>query len=527
MIRVRGIKIRVDKDNFDTRLKKVSKALHVDRKNILNLEIKRQSLDARNKKEVFYVYDFLVSLKTEEEVLKNNVSENIYLEPIVNNKFYLHGSLKLPNRIIVVGSGPAGLFASYFLAMNGYKPLIIERGKRIEERVKDVEDFWKTNILKEESNVQFGEGGAGTFSDGKLNTLVKDKENLIAKVFSIFVKHGAPKEILYLQNPHIGTDILRDVIKSMREEIKKMGGEFRYQTKLTNLIIEKEELKAIEVNDEEIIPCSNLILAIGHSARDTFEMLYKNALEITSKPFAVGIRVMHKQRMINENQYGEYAKFLKPANYKLTYTTKKRRGVYSFCMCPGGYVVNASSEKNHLVVNGMSNYQRETEDANSAIIVTVSKEDYGEEVLSGINYQRNLESLAYQLANGKVPLQLLKDFQNNVPSKELGEIKPFIKGTYQLCNLRDILPDYITEALLEAFPNFEKKIKGFANPDVLLVGIETRTSSPIRIKRDENLEANIKGIYPSGEGSGYAGGITTSAIDGIKVAIKIMNKYKP
>ena len=374
---------------------------------------------------------------------------------------------------------------------------------------------------------QFGAGGAGTFSDGKLNTLTKDKFFRNKEVLNIFVKHGAPKDILYLNKPHIGTDILRKVIKNIINEIINMGGQIKYNTCLTNIIIKDNKLTNIEINNKEIIPCENLILALGHSSRDTFEMLLKKGLNISPKPFAVGIRIQHPQFLIDFNQYGGNHLSLPPASYKLTYQTSKKRGVYSFCMCPGGYVVNASSEKEMLAINGMSNHNRDTKNANSAIIVTISPNDFGSKPLDGIKFQRKLEKKAYQIGEGKIPTQLFKDFVENKSSNELKNINPIFKGEYKLTNLRNIFPEYISEALIEGIQNFDKKIKGFASDDAILSAVESRTSSPIKMERDENFTSNIKGIYPCGEGAGYAGGITTSAIDGIKIAESIIKNYRP
>ena len=525
MIRIRQVKIKVLEDNEDKWLEVISRKLRIKKSNIIKVVILKKSIDARDKNNIYFVYEFNVLVKNENEVLKKVKSEDIsiYLEPKLE---ITKGVENLDSRIVIVGAGPAGLFASYLLSEYGYHPLIIEQGKMVEERIVDVEKFWKENILDLNSNVQFGEGGAGTFSDGKLNTLIKDKENLKQKVLEIFVTNKAPKEIMYLANPHIGTDNLRVVIKNMRENIIKMGGEFRFQTKLTNLIIEDKKLVGIEVNNKEIIKTKNLILAIGHSARDTFQMLLENKLEIIPKPFAVGVRVMHNASLINENQYGKFSKYLTPASYKLTYTSNDKRGVYSFCMCPGGYVVNAASEKKRLVVNGMSNYKRDTKVSNSAIVVTVSSKDYGNDTLDGVKFQRELESLAYNLGHGKIPIQLLKDFKSNQKSTSLGKIIPVTKGEYELANLRSILPSFIVNSILEAIIDFDKKIPGFASDDTILAGVETRTSSPIRIVRDMNFQSNIKGIYPCGEGAGYAGGITSSAIDGLKIAKYLISKYQ-
>ena len=396
----------------------------------------------------------------------------------------------------------------------------------MEERIKTVDKFFETNELNELSNVQFGEGGAGTFSDGKLNTLVKDKVFRGKKVFEIFIENGAPEEIMYLQKPHIGTDILRKVIINMRNKIISMGGEFLYNTKLTDLVIKDKKLVEIELNNKDRIKCNNLVLAIGHSARDTFYMLNKHKLEMMSKPFAVGFRIEHPQDMINKSQYGENYKYLPPASYKLTYQTSTGRGVYSFCMCPGGFVVNASSEKNRLVVNGMSNYKRDEKNSNSAIVVTINNKDFGEELFAGVEYQRKLEEKAYNIGKGFIPIQLYRDYIENKETTKLGEIIPNTKGSYTFSNLNDIFSKEINDSIKEAMSNFGKKIKGFDREDAVFLGVESRTSSPIIIKRNEKLESNILGIYPCGEGAGYAGGITTAAIDGIKVAEELIKKYQ-
>ncbi len=524
MLRIRQVKAPLNHQLKDL-VNLTAQKLKIKPTDIINLKINKKSLDARNKENIYYVYEVDIAVNNEKQILKK-VNKDVLLTPNENYQFNITGTKKLSNRPIIVGSGPAGLFCAYLLAQNGYEPLIIERGEKIEDRIKTVNQFWKTGKLNLESNVQFGEGGAGTFSDGKLNTLTKDKTYRYKKVIDIFIENGAPKEIGYLNKPHIGTDLLKDVIINMRKFIIKNGGEIYYNTCLTDLIIENNTLKAIEVNNSKTIICDNLILAIGHSARDTFKMLYGHHLEIVSKPFAVGIRIEHPQTMINYNQYGFFNNYLPNADYKLTYTTSKKRGVYSFCMCPGGYVVNASSEKGLLAINGMSNHNRNSINANSAIIVTVSQTDYGSNPLDGIEFQKNIEQKAYNLGKGKIPIQLFKDFVNNQKSTQLGKIKPVFKGEYTLTNLNEIYPSYINEALKEAILAFDNKIKGFARDDAILAGGETRTSSPVRIKRDNNFMTNIKGIYPIGEGSGYTGGITTSAIDGIKMAEIIASIYQ-
>ena len=517
MIRVRQVKISIQNNSLEEIKNKIASKLKVKVEDIKNIKINKQSIDARKKENIMFVYEFDVSVLNEEKILSKNKSNDILLTP---NEEYVFpkGCVK---DVIIVGAGPAGLFASYMLVQNGFKPLIIERGEKVEDREVTVQEFWENGILNKNSNVQFGEGGAGTFSDGKLNTLVKDKNFRMKKVFEIFVECGAPKEIMYLNKPHIGTDVLKKVIKNMREKIISMGGIFRYNTTLTDIIIENGKVKQIEVNNAEIIDCENLVLAIGHSARDTFEMLYERKLNMSAKPFAVGVRIQHPQKMIDISQYGNNYKLLDPASYKLTYTASNKRGVYSFCMCPGGYVVNASSEEGYLAVNGMSNHARESENSNSALVVTVSPNDFGDNPLDGIQFQRKLEKLAYEKGKGKIPVQLLEDFKNNKVSKSFKEVNPIFKGKYEFADLNEILPKYICDSLKEAIDEFDKKIKGYNRGDAILAGVESRTSSPVRIERDEYLVSNIKGIYPCGEGAGYAGGITTSAMDGIKVAEEI------
>lgn len=525
MIKIRQLKVDLQVKNINDIKIILAKRLNVKDSDIENIFIRKKSLDARDKNNIHYSYEIDIISKREKEILKKHHSMDISLTQEEKYTLPLSGDKKLLVRPIIVGSGPSGLFAAYILAEKGYRPLIIERGEKIEDRIKSVEKFWETGFLNVESNVCFGEGGAGTFSDGKLNTLVKDKKNRILKIFTTFVECGAPEEIMYESKPHIGTDLLRNVIINMRKKIMKMGGDFLYNAKLSDIIVKNEEIKYIEINNQKLIPCELLVLAIGHSAKDTYKMLYEKKMNMTTKPFAIGIRIQHPQAMINNSQYGNIDNILPSASYKLTYTTSKNRGVYSFCMCPGGYVINASSEEQCLVINGMSNHERDEKNANSAIVVTVTEEDIGKNPMEALEYQSNLELIAYKKGNGSIPVQLWKDFNENTISKIFHDVKPVFKGKYTFANLNEILPTYICDALKEAIPYFDKKIKGFARDDAIIAGIESRTSSPVRIERDENLMSNIKGIYPIGEGAGYAGGITTSAIDGIKVAEKIIEEY--
>ena len=525
MIRVRQIKIEVNKDSYDYLRKKVLTKLKISSDDLKEMIIVKKSIDARDKNNVLYVYEVNIELNDDSKkdtiLKKTDVS---LVEDIVEKEI-IPGRVLLANRPVVVGSGPCGLFCALTLAENGYKPIIIERGEKVEEREKTVEKFWNEGILNKESNVCFGEGGAGTFSDGKLNTLINDKEGRIKKIYDTFIKCGAPIEISISNKPHIGSNVLKDVIKNIRNKIISLGGTIFYNSCLTDIIIKNNRIEEIIINDKKRLKCDCLILAIGHSARDTIKMLYDKGINMESKAFAIGVRVQHRQVDINKSQYGKFSKDLPPASYKLTYEASNKRGVYSFCMCPGGYVVNSSCEDNHLIINGMSNHERDSENANSAIVVTVNKDDFGPNPLDGIEYQRKLESLAYRKGLGKIPVQLLKDYKDNTISSKFGSIKPLFKGDYQFANLNEILPYYVNDAIKEAMDNFDKKIKGFNNPDTILAGIESRTSSAVRIKRDNDYISNVKGIYPSGEGAGYSGGITTSAIDGIKTAEKVIEKY--
>ncbi len=530
MIRLTQIKLPI-RHKEEELLNTIAKALKLPSQKIINYQIIKKSIDAR-KNEIKYIYTIDVELslgpKEKESVIISRChNENVTQAKIERYSFIPTGEEVLSHRPVVVGTGPAGLFAAYLLAKNGFQPLVLERGYEIRRRVEAVEHFWKTNALNPDCNVQFGEGGAGTFSDGKLNTMVKDANNRYRLVMETFVQFGAPSDILYLNKPHIGTDQLRYVVENMRKEIIRYGGEVRFGTTLTDLIIEQDRLCAIEINKKERIPCELLITAIGHSARDTFAMLHKRGLKMTAKAFAIGLRIEHKQSLISSSQYGNEAIHLPAADYKLTHQTAKGRGVYSFCMCPGGFVVNASSEEGYVAVNGMSNYARDEVNANSAIVVTIQPEDFGSgDPLSGIDFQRKIEKAAYQAGKGFVPVQLFGDLLRNRESVTIGNVTPNIKGEYKLTNLNHCLPVDIMEALKEGILAFDHKIKGFAEEEAVLSGVESRTSSPVRIQRDERFEANIEGIYPCGEGAGYAGGITSAAIDGIKVFEAIAKRYQ-
>ena len=524
MIKVRQVKVRVDKKSDESIKFELLNKLKIKKEELLDYSIVKESIDARDKDNVCYSYEINVSLKSEDNYLKRNHNKDIEKAIIEDYEIKITGDKLLTKRPVIVGMGPCGLFAGYLLSMNGFKPIIIDRGESIEERVKTVESFWKEGKLNPNSNVSFGEGGAGTFSDGKLNTLVKDLR--IKKIYEIFVENGAPKEILYMNKPHIGTDLLRSVIINMRNKMIDKGATFKYNSLLTDFIIENNKIAKLKINNNEYIDTDLLILAIGHSSRETFRLLHNKGFIMESKPFAVGLRVMHSQDMINKSQYGEYAKFLPNASYKLTYNTKEGRGVYSFCMCPGGFVVNSSSDNNKLCINGMSNHSRDSKIANSAIVVTVNEKDYGENLFDGVSFQEKLEEKAYNACNGSIPVQLYKDFKEGKESTAFESISPEFKGNIKFYDLNNIIPDSISSSIKEGMEYFGNKIDGFNKDDTVLAAVESRTSSPIRIVRDEYLESNIKGIYPGGEGAGYAGGITTSALDGIKIVERIFKIYK-
>ena len=513
--------------------KYIEKKLKIKEDDIKNIEILKKSVDARKKEQLSFVYQLDIKCDNEKKIVSRYKKNDVSLKEKKTIVREINDNIPPENKgqTVIAGFGPAGIFAAYELAKSGYKPIVIERGLDVENRKKTVEKFWNTGELDTECNVSFGEGGAGTFSDGKLNTMVKDRFGYNRKVLETFVRFGAPKEILYLQKPHIGTDKLADVVKNMRLEIERLGGEVRFGVRLDSINTEKEnetqKIVSVNVTDRESsqkqeIKCEKLILAIGHSARDTFISLHKSDVEMQQKSFAIGVRVEHLQEMIGRNQYGDMYKILPTADYKLTHQTKDGRGVYSFCMCPGGYVVNASSQKGMLAVNGMSNYLRDSKNANSAMVVTVGPEDYeSDDVLAGMRFQQKWEKKAYEAAGGKIPVQLFGDFKKDRVSSEFGEVIPETKGEYAFANVRKIIPESVASSIEEGITAFEKKIKGYSRDDTLLLGIESRTSSPVKILRDESMQSNIRGIYPCGEGAGYAGGITSAAMDGIKIAMQI------
>ena len=523
VIRINGLKIGIeDKDCLGTLDKLVRKKLRTD--SIDSVKIVKESIDARHKPEIFRVYTVDVSVHNPEKTLAKSKCRNavIYKRP----EYVWPEGGPSEYRPVIIGMGPAGLFCGYMLAMAGCRPIICDRGKCIEDRRKDVSRFWETGALDTESNVQFGEGGAGTFSDGKLNTLVNDKNGRNGKVLEIFVQNGAPEEILYKSKPHIGTDVLADVVVSMREHIIQKGGEFKYGCKLVSVENSGQLSKAVFEDGSKIITDS-LVLAIGHSARDTFRVLHESGVPMSNKAFAVGLRVIHPQKMINEAMYGlnTAAEIIGAAPYKLTYKASSGRGVYSFCNCPGGYVVNASSEEGRTAVNGMSYSKRDGDYANSGIIVTVTPDDYGsDDVLAGMEFQRELEAKAYRLGQGDIPVQSYPAYRDRYVDETDPEYDAF-KGRIRFTDMSDLLPGELRDAFIEGMEGFDKVIPGFASNKALLAGIESRTSSPVRIERGNDGRSTYGAVYPCGEGAGYAGGITSAAMDGIYIAEEIWKKH--
>lgn len=593
MIRVNQIKVLPQAGEQALR-KKAAELLKIKPTYIEKLNVVKRSVDARKKPEIYYSYAIDVELAKElngqeEKIVKRCKSNQVSLVTEKPYSFPKPGDGELIHRPVIVGMGPAGLFCGYMLALHGYAPILLERGRDVDSRTEDVRKFWETGVLNTKSNVQFGEGGAGTFSDGKLNTLIKDKDGRNKEVLRIFVEHGAPQKILYDAKPHIGTDVLTSVVKEMREFILAHGGDVYFETEMKSLRMKNGRVIGVEITDASGTPrqlaCDTVVLAIGHSARNTFETLYAQNIPMEAKSFAVGFRVEHPQAMINESQYGSAeVEELGAAPYKVTAQTSVGRGVYSFCMCPGGYVVNASSEEGHLAVNGMSYSDRGSANANSAIIVAVTPEDFGSEhPLAGIAFQRELEKKAFVAGKGRIPVQRYGSFKEAVEAGKFIEVyennfwekanseenhvisieeelianavadgelsqeysvkqnmeknceqaaesdcfSPCTKGAFLQADLTGILPKECSIAFVEGMEAFGRQIKGFNRSDAILLGVESRTSSPVRIHRDETLQSQIRGLYPCGEGAGYAGGITSAAMDGIRVAEEIAKHFAP
>lgn len=526
MIRIQQVKLHIDHTEEDLYIK-AAEALKVKIEDIKYLSIFRKSIDARKKDDIMFIYALDVELYNDIRISKRNNNISI-VEPFIY-QIEPHGEKKLKNRPVVVGSGPAGLFCALLLAENGYEPIIIERGKKVKERVEDVEKFWRSSNLNTRSNIQFGEGGAGTFSDGKLNTLIKDRSKRGKRVLEEFVEAGAPKEILYVNKPHIGTDLLRDVIVNIREKIIELGGTFRFEECVMDIQVKDDRLTHI-ITENDIIETEIMVLAPGHSARDTFEMLSEK-IDMIPKPFAIGVRIEHPQSMIDEAQYGLMAGHpaLGPADYKFVHKCKNGRSVYTFCMCPGGMVTGSSSGENEVVTNGMSFYDRDLENANAAVIVSVGPEDFGEGPLDGIKFQKEIEKRAFEIggSNYNAPVQLFKDFVERKTSISFKDVYPTYRPGSTFANIWDCLPEFVCESLIEGISAFGTLLKGFDRDDAILTAVETRTSSPVRINRNEDMQSSVQGIYPCGEGSGYAGGIMSAAIDGLKAAEQIIKTYEP
>lgn len=480
-----------------------------------NYKIYKQSVDARRKNNIHYVYSVVAETN-------DKVTFGGKIRSFEDTDDILVEKKSVKSRPVVIGFGPCGIFAAWILTMSGNPPIIIERGGDMDSRKESVNRFWKTGVFDKNSNVQFGEGGAGTFSDGKLNTRISDpKQRFVLKTFT---DYGAPEDIMYKAKPHIGTDKLSITVKNMRKELIRRGCEIKFNTCMTDIKIKKGEVCGIELSNGEYIACENLILAIGHSSRDTYEMLCQTGVMLEPKPFAVGVRIEHSQDFIDRLQYGG-VKGLPPADYRVAYNGSKR-SCYSFCMCPGGTVVNASGEEERLAVNGMSMYARDGKNANSALVVNVKPEDFASGCLGGVEFQRKYERLAFKLGggDGRAPIQLARDFAADRPTKEIQTVTPTVTSGFKTAELKNCLPEFVAETLREGLLDFEKRMKGFAYGDAVLTGIESRTSAPLRIMRGDDMQSiNIKGIYPAGEGAGYAGGIVSAAVDGIKTAFSVLD----
>ncbi|MBD5804581.1 hypothetical protein AZOA_40260 [Azoarcus sp. Aa7] len=484
----------------------------------------KRSYDARKPSAITLSYTIDLQLANEDALLAKFAGDrNVVRTPDTNYRFVGKAPEQLAHRPVVVGFGPCGIFAALILAQMGFRPIVLERGKAVRERTKDTWGLWRNSVLNPESNVQFGEGGAGTFSDGKLYSQIKDPKHYGRKVLTEFVKAGAPEEILYVSKPHIGTFRLVGMVESMRADIIALGGEIRFQQRVADVRIEDGHLRGVVLASGEEIRSDHVILALGHSARDTFEMLHERGVYMEAKPFSVGFRVEHPQSLIDNARFGPNAghPVLGAADYKLVHHAKNGRSVYSFCMCPGGTVVAATSEPNRVVTNGMSQYSRNERNANAGIVVGITPDDYPGGPLAGIAFQRHWESRAYELGGGDyiAPGQLVGDFVKGQPSSVLGSVEPSYKPGVKLGDLSTSLPDYAIAAVREALPAFERQIKGFSMRDAVLTGVETRTSSPLRITRGADCQSlNVKGLFPAGEGAGYAGGILSAGVDGIRVA---------
>jgi hypothetical protein len=523
MLRITELKLPLDHPESAIKTAILNR-LGIGAEELIRYAVFRQGHDARKRDAISLVYTLDVETKNEHAILTRLKNDpQLSLTPDTTYHFVTQAPDNMTERPVVIGTGPCGLFAGLILAQMGFRPIILERGKEVRERTKDTFGLWRKGIFNSESNVQFGEGGAGTFSDGKLYTQIKDPNHYGRKVLTEFVKAGAPAEILRVSKPHIGTFKLVTMVEQMRATIESLGGEIRFQCRVDAIDIDNGQVLGVILAGGETIRSNHVVLAIGHSARDTFKMLYERGVYIEAKPFSIGFRIEHPQSLIDRCRFGNNAghPLLGAADYKLVHHCRNGRSVYSFCMCPGGTVVAATSEAGHVVTNGMSQYSRNERNANSGIVVGITPDDYPGHPLAGIDFQRQLEANAFKLGgeNYQAPGQLVGDFLSNRPSSAFGSVLPSYTPGVHLGDLSTSLPEYAIEAIREALPAFDKKIKGFAMNDAVLTGVETRTSSPIRIKRDVRYQSiNTRGLYPAGEGAGYAGGILSAAVDGIKVA---------